>query len=71
MLEDEAVADLREKALAAREQMTNGPKEWPGRPSRQRLELFLAATPDAVLELVSEVEEFRARGAIPGQRAGE
>ena len=69
MLEDEAVADLREKALAAREQMVNGPKEWPCRPSRQRLELFLAATPDVVLELVDEVD--RARSAIPTQRTGD
>ena len=69
MLEDEAVADLREKAEAAREQMANGPKEWPGRPSRQRLELFLAATPEVVLELVDEVD--RLRSAIPAQRQGD
>ncbi len=47
-------ADLRVKALAAKEQMDNGPMEWPGRPSRQRLELFLAASPDVVLALLEE-----------------
>jgi len=49
--------DLRAKALAAKEQMDNGPQEWPGRPSRQRLELFLAATPEVVLELLDELAQ--------------
>lgn len=44
--------DLRAKALAARQQLAEGPREWPGRPSRQRLELFLAAGPDEILELI-------------------
>lgn len=43
---------LRALAVAAREQIANGPAEWPGRPSRQRLELFLAAGPEAVLTLL-------------------
>jgi hypothetical protein len=50
------LADLKVKALAAKEQMDNGPQEWPGRPSRQRLELFLAASPEVVLELVALAE---------------
>lgn len=49
-------SDLREKALAAKRQLEQGPREWPGRPSRQRLELFLAADPDTVLELLDQVE---------------
>lgn len=51
-------AELRAKAEAAREQLTNGPREWPGRPSRQRLELFLVASPDAVLDLLDERDEL-------------
>jgi hypothetical protein len=39
-------------ALAAKRQMEAGGTEWPGKPSRQRLDLFLAATPDAVLALI-------------------
>lgn len=49
--------DLREKAEAAKRQMEEGPREWLGRPSRQRLELFLAADPDTVLELLSRLDE--------------
>lgn len=46
------LAALEEKALAAKVQLETGPREWPGRPSRQRLELFLAADPDTILELI-------------------
>jgi hypothetical protein len=53
-------ADLREKAEAAREQLANGPREWPGRPSRQRLELFLSADPDTIIELLDAVEASHA-----------
>ena len=51
--------ELRARAVAADEQLRNGPKEWPGRPSRQRLELFLAASPEVVLELLSEIDALR------------
>jgi hypothetical protein len=50
---------LRASAEAAREQLRTGPKEWPGRPSAQRLAFFLAATPDVVLQLLNELEEAR------------
>lgn len=39
-------------ALAADEQRRTGGIEWPGKPSRQRLELFLACGPLMVLRLV-------------------
>lgn len=48
--------ELRRLAEAAREQLRVGPKEWPGRPSAQRLALFLAASPDAVLRLLDAYE---------------
>lgn len=54
-------SDLREKAEAAKRQMESGPQEWPGRPSRQRLELFLAADPWAILQLLDELDEARGR----------
>jgi hypothetical protein len=38
--------------------MTTGPREWPGQPSRQRLELFLAASPHAVLALLDERDDL-------------
>ncbi len=44
--------ELERLAVAADEQIRMGRKEWPGKPSRQRLELFLAANPDTVLRLV-------------------
>lgn len=50
--------DLRQKAIAAAEQIRTGPTEWPGQPSRQRLELFLAASPDAVLALLDERDDL-------------
>ena len=52
---------LREKAEAAKEQMDSGPQEWPGRPSRQRLELFLEASPENILRPLDELDS--ARGA--------
>ena len=55
-------SDLRDKAQAAAEQLATGAKEWPGRPSAQRLALFLAATPDVIIDLVDEVERLRAGG---------
>lgn len=45
-------SELRRLAVAADEQMRTGPTEWPGRPSRQRLELFLAASPRTILALL-------------------
>lgn len=36
--------------------MDNGPQEWPGRPSRQRLELFLEASPENILRLLDELD---------------
>jgi hypothetical protein len=50
------LAELRRLALAARKQLAEGPREWPGTPSRQRLELFLATGPDTVLWLLDEIE---------------
>lgn len=47
---------LREKAVAAQRQLDEGPQEWPGRPSRQRLELFLEASPSTILRLLDELE---------------
>lgn len=54
-------AKLRRLAVAARDQLRDGPREWPGKPSRQRLELFLAASPDVVIELLDELEACHAR----------
>lgn len=48
--------ELRRLAEAADEQMREGPDEWPGRPSRQRLELFLAASPRMILSLLDELD---------------
>ena len=45
--------EIERLAQAALEQIQTGKKEWPGRPSRQRLELFLAASPEMVLRLVA------------------
>lgn len=53
-------ADLRLKAEAAKEQLAHGPREWPGTPSRQRLELFLAADPDTILALLDELDALEA-----------
>lgn len=50
------VSELRRLAVAADKQMTNGPREWPGQPSRQRLELFLAASPKTILALLDELD---------------
>lgn len=44
--------NLRSLAEAAKRQLDTGPKEWPGKPSAQRLALFLAASPDVILSLV-------------------
>jgi hypothetical protein len=52
-------AELRTKAVAAQRQLAEGPREWPGRPSRQRLELFLAADPDTVIELLDELDRLQ------------
>lgn len=52
--------NLRVVAEAAKQQMLTGPKEWPGTPSAQRLALFLAATPDVVLQLVAMAENCQA-----------
>lgn len=54
-------ADLRQRAVEAKEQMDNGPREWPGRPSRQRLDLFLAASPEVILELLDERDALERR----------
>lgn len=73
---------LREKAQAAKEQMDNGPQEWPGRPSRQRLELFLPQPvapqpqPQRQVDVVVDLRETTIRhcarcrsayGLTPGQ----
>ena len=54
------LATLRAKAEAARQQLATGPREWPGTPSRQRLELFLATGPDTVLWLLDRIEFLEA-----------
>lgn len=56
---DEELTELRGLAVAAKRQLAEGPREWPGRPSRQRLELFLATGPDQVLYLLDEVDRLR------------
>jgi hypothetical protein len=53
---------LRQLADAAAEQLRVGPQEWPGAPSRQRLELFLATGPDTVLWLLDRIKELE--GAV-------
>jgi len=53
-------AELRVSAEAAARQLAAGPKEWPGRPSAQRLAFFLAATPDVVLGLLDELDALKA-----------
>jgi hypothetical protein len=53
----EGRGELRRLAQAAREQLATGPAEWPGRPSRQRLELFLATGPETVLTLLDHYRE--------------
>lgn len=67
MAEDRA--ELRRLAVEARRQLEMGPAEWPGRPSRQRLELFLAASPDTVLGLLDELERLTA--LVAGSRMGD
>lgn len=44
--------DIERLANEADAQLKTGKKEWPGRPSRQRLELFLRADPETVIRLV-------------------
>jgi hypothetical protein len=51
------LAELRRLAIAAADQMRTGGQEWPGMPSRQRLELFLATGPDTVLWLLDRLGE--------------
>ena len=60
---------LRQAAEAARRQMLTGTKEWPGRPSAQRLALFLAATPDVILRLLDMLDERQTRPGNPIRRA--
>jgi hypothetical protein len=55
--------ELRRLAGAARDQLATGRREWPGRPSAQRLALFLAASPDAVLALLDERDALADRVA--------
>lgn len=52
--------ELRKAAAAALTQLRHGPREWPGTPSRQRLELFLAASPDTILALLDERDDLAA-----------
>lgn len=54
---------LRNAANAALAQLRYGPREWPGTPSRQRLDLFLAADPDTILALLDERDELAAKVA--------
>lgn len=55
--------ELRRLAVLAAEQLRRGPREWPGTPSRQRLELFLAASPDAIIALLDERDELATKVA--------
>lgn len=54
-------AQLRMLADAAQSQLDVGPREWPGSPSRQRLEFFLSASPGVILGLLDELEDLRSR----------
>lgn len=54
---------LRKTADAALAQLRYGPREWPGTPSRQRLDLFLAASPDTILALLDERDDLAAEVA--------
>lgn len=58
---------LRQAANAALAQLQHGPREWPGTPSRQRLDLFLAAGPDTILALLDERDDLAAE--VAGLRA--
>lgn len=58
-------AALRLLALAARTQLATGPREWPGTPSRQRLELFLATGPEQVLSLLDDIDQLERKVARP------
>ena len=51
---------LRAAAEAAAEQLRSGPREWPGRPSAQRLALFLEASPATILALLDELDQAHA-----------
>jgi hypothetical protein len=59
-------SDLRASAEAAAAQLASGPREWPGRPSRQRLEFFLAASPEVILMLLDEHAELMTRAERTG-----
>jgi hypothetical protein len=61
------LAELRRLAEAADQQMREGPTEWPGQPSRQRLELFLAASPRMVLSLLDRIAELTTTPPPAGQ----
>lgn len=58
-------SELRARAEDAAQQLKHGPKEWPGRPSRQQLELFLAASPEVILALLDEHAALVAQVVAP------
>jgi hypothetical protein len=45
-------------------QMATGHGDWPGKPCRQRLELFLATSPDVVKRLVRLAREGQCRNGV-------
>lgn len=50
------LTELRATAEAAVEQLRTGPREWPGRPSAQRLAFFLSASPEKILRLLNMLD---------------
>jgi hypothetical protein len=52
-LDDATLDKLEQCAIAAEVQRQNGGKDWPTKPCRQRLELFLACKPKTVLALIN------------------
>lgn len=55
--------ELRLSAEAATRQLATGPREWPGRPSAQRLQFFLDASPERILRLLDLYDAARSREA--------
>jgi hypothetical protein len=56
---------LERLACDCERQMASGGKDWPGKPCRQRLDLFLATPPSVVLRLVALARETLRRAETP------
>ena len=59
VLTDEELDKIQMLAEAAEEQRVSGGKDWPGKPCRQRLDLFLALTPQTTLILVAMARRMK------------